>query len=266
MRGPKSLSLPLCQMTPSARLPELLQTNRKKGLRLPHSLTSRFWGCIQVKIKVIKLDFQTAPLVWLAIVGMCGLSRSVVSTHADEATSEGPTNPRTWASEHTSSLRHWAILTNGSKWKVTVKVTITRYVDYKHCHRAKLGFLAKWRLWLSDLTSLSPCKSLTSTNTCFISNTSVQRPLLPSLNSNCANLYTMHCDVIVYLIQSKTCYAINFQVDQTVQLFPSLCESWEPLLYFLSTSKGMSQFLCQHWAPEYVWRVSLTQGSYHRPF
>lgn len=35
---------------------------------------------------------------------------------------------------------------------------------------------------------------------------------------------------------------------------------------FVSTSKGMSQLLCQHWAPEYVLSVSLTQCSYHRLF
>ena len=57
------------------------------------------------------------------------------STYTDEATLEGVTNPRTWASEHThiisEALRNPA---NGSKLTVTVKVTITRYADYTHSH------------------------------------------------------------------------------------------------------------------------------------
>lgn len=188
-----------------------------------------------------------------------------------------------WRVTPTHALGHqnthiisWAILTNGSKLTATVKVTITRYVDYKRCHGAKPHCLAQWRLRLSDITSRSPCESLTSTNTWLISNTSVWRLSPLWLNSNCANLYTMPHTIstefvmslfMLKLMQSRTRYAISFQVDQTFLPFACFYESWEPLLfYFLSTSKGMSQLLCQHWAPEYVWRVSLTQSSYHRPF
>lgn len=122
---------------------------------------------------------------------------------------------------HTSSLRR---LTNGSKLTWTVKVTITRYVDYKRCRRAKLRCFAQWRLLLSDRTSLSSWESLTSTNT------SVQSPLLLSFNSNCVNFYTITTEFVMSLfmlqvIQSRTSYAISFHVDQTLLPFPSFCET-----------------------------------------
>lgn len=64
------------------------------------------------------------------------------------------------------------------------------------------------------------------------------------------------CDVTVYATshteQNKLCYKLS---NRTLLPFSSFCEKL--LFYFLTTSKGMPQLLCQHWAHEYVWRVSL---------
>lgn len=90
------------------------------------------------------------------------------------------------------------------------------------------------------LVSLSPPQ----THAHIISNTSVKRQLLMSLNSNCANIYALRfitpTEFVMSLftlqvVQSITCYAISFQVQQTVLHFLfklCFCESRDCLLSY----------------------------------
>lgn len=103
---------------------------------------------------------------------------------------------------HTSSLKGWAIILNGSKWTVTAK---SHHYAPWGTGTATARPVSQWRLWLCDLTSPSPREYLTSTKTSLISNTSAQkkRPLRMSL---CPNQFVRRalkhvcwaCDVIVY--------------------------------------------------------------------
>lgn len=69
----------------------------------------------------------------------------------------------------------------------------------------------------------------------------------------CHKLYRAEQDML--LVFTKTCLLLQFLWE--------LRSSSVPLL---TTFKGMSQLLCQHWASEYVWRVSLSRCLYRYPF
>lgn len=180
--------------------------------------------------------------ICITLKEFCALSHYVVSTYIDEATlanfggSHQPTHLA--VRTHTSSLRRWATLANGSKLTVTVKVTITRYVDYTHCHNQAafpVTSAAVWPhqpepLWVSHLHKDEPYFK----HRC-------EKTTLMSLNSNCANLYTMHYTIfteimmslfMLQVIRSRTRYAISFQVNQTVLPLPCFCESRERLLFY----------------------------------
>lgn len=144
-----------------------------------------------------------------------------------------------WASHlgirtNTSSLRRWAVLTNGLQVNWSCKVTV-----------ATSRQPSQWHWWLSDLASLIPCEPFNSTNTShFFSNTSVKKkekkrnhwcPLIQTVIMR----YTISIDFVMSLsmsqvIQCRTQFAGSFHVDQTVSLFLLECLSnstfFNPLL------------------------------------
>lgn len=174
----QSLILPLCQMTPSAKLSKILQTNREKVLLLSCSLTS------MLAVTVCKHTLTPSRL--RSVLGVSKLVRVAIihfykgALHHTKklkgdiwrwaptvqeklwVSLESLTNPHTWASEH---IHHLWGAEQLFKLKATVKVTITLTLDLKQHRCAKPGCHAHWRLRQSEPTSPSLFKPLTSANT-----------------------------------------------------------------------------------------------------
>lgn len=148
----------------------------------------------------------------------CALFDNVLTTYTDEATlanfrvSHQPT--------------HLGIRTHTHKrLQINCKSHHYTLCELQALPQCQIGCLP------SDVCGcLSPCASVTSTNTCLISNTSVHSPLIqtvlictPCIADSMSTEFVMSLFMLV--IQSRARHAISFQVDRTVLPFPSFCKS-----------------------------------------